>query len=59
MRNSGLHIAESGDRLKKVKKIKSADQLCKWSPDGALESKDGKSFKIGNSHFGSSLEQLK
>ena len=40
-------------------KIKSADQLCKWSPDGALESKDGKSFKIGNSHFGSSLEQLK
>ena len=57
MRNSGLHIAESGDRLKVEKEIKSAaDQLCKWSPDGALESKDGKSFKIGNSHFGSSLE---
>ena len=29
--------------------IKSANQLCKWSPDGALESKDGKSLKIGNS----------
>ena len=44
---------------KSEEEIKSAHQHRKWSPDWALDSEDGKSFKIGNSHFGSSLEQLK